>query len=172
MSRPSARGAPPTRAVPELADRRATERAPLPNPCHKQKGSTKTSDRQRISPDNGSARPRPSPTTSHLTSEALTPGTHVRITLVAGSTSTARAVTVVLPNLTGTVTSLRSGGLTIRLASGATRSVTTSSATTYTQTGKATTSAALKVGERVRIVAQAPSSTSLSATRVVIEAGG
>lgn len=109
---------------------------------------------------------------SHLTRAALTLGTHVRISLVAGSSSTAKAVTVIPPTLSGTVTALSSGSITVRLASGASRSVTTSSATVYVEAGKTTNPAALKVGERVRIVAQTPRPTSLSASRVVIEAGG
>lgn len=110
----------------------------------------------------------------HLTSAALSPGTHVRVSLVARSTSTAKAVTILPPSITGTVTALSSAGLTVRLANGKSRSVTTSSSTSYAEAGKATTVAALKVGERVHVVAQAGSATSstLAAARVVIEAAG
>ena len=106
---------------------------------------------------------------------AVTPGSVITVTGASGNTLTATHVTIRLPQFAGRVTAVQGNSITISGAFGATKTVTTSSATTFTAPGGAVTSlGSIAVGGRIR--AQGTVSTdgqTLTALRVVVvKAGG
>lgn len=113
-----------------------------------------------------------------VSAASLQAGMRVRVLLVhpvasstpQTSTPTARAVVLLPDKLAGTVTSLNSNGFSLRTPSGASDSVTTTSATTYRQGGKAATSSAVTVGARVvALVSAVSGSTTFTASEVLIK---
>jgi hypothetical protein len=81
---------------------------------------------------------------------------------------TVTAIQVVQPTVAGTVTAVTSGGFTITDRSGLSRSVTTSSSTTYRLGEAAGTAADVKVGSRIVATGEPGSNNSFNATTVVI----
>lgn len=105
----------------------------------------------------------------HVAASAVTPGTRVRVSLTSASAPTAKAVLILPASISGILVAQSPGALTLRLGNGSTRTVTTSPATTYTESGKRTTASALKVGEHVRVSLRAASPS--AARRVLIKGG-
>lgn len=93
---------------------------------------------------------------------------HVSAPAASGSTAaTATDIDVRLPRLGGTVTAVGSGTITIRDRQGFTRTIVTSTSTTYAKDGTAATGAAVTAGARVAALGRVdPNGTSLDATRV------
>jgi hypothetical protein len=81
---------------------------------------------------------------------------------------TVTTIRVVEPKVAGTVTAVSSGGFTITDRSGLSRSITTSSSTTYRLGDQAATAADVKVGSRVVATGQPGSGNAFTATTVVI----
>lgn len=107
-----------------------------------------------------------------VTASALVAGDRVRIRLVNGDAiPTAASVTIAPPSVTGTVGAVSAGGFTLTARTGPTRTVTTTSTTTY-RMGKQTVSAAsLRNGDRARVTGPVGSSGAISATMVTILPG-
>ncbi len=104
-----------------------------------------------------------------VTESALATGEHVHVRLEAhASTPTARVVLILPPTFSGTVSGLGSGGFTLSGAGGATRSVTTTSATKYRSGKTVLAASALHDGEHVRVTGQVVAGGGLQAATIAI----
>ncbi|HVB51207.1 MAG TPA: hypothetical protein VND89_05650 [Acidimicrobiales bacterium] len=112
-----------------------------------------------------------------VTSAAVTVGELVRVEPTSASVATASNITVVGPKpvnqghgVNGVVTAVTATSLTITSAAGVSTTYVVSSTTTFTSDHKAVTSAAVTVGELVRVVPTSASTTTAASIAILVSA--